>query len=101
MYRALTYDVMKYYLTHVETRKFVMAILHGKQGLLSDKFKYRKRFDYMYLIHTLEKRGLLNVQTVSTLVSLHSPRRLVWVKLFCHSVYFLFDKEPESVFIVI
>ena len=39
MYSALTYDVMKSYLTHdlCETRKFVMAIFHWKQGLLCDK----------------------------------------------------------------
>ena len=24
----------------LETRKFIMAILHGKQGLLCDKFEY-------------------------------------------------------------
>ena len=39
-YSALTYDVMKSYLTLLETRKFVMAILHWKQGLLSDKTKF-------------------------------------------------------------
>ena len=38
MYSPLTYDVMKSYISHVcETRKFVMAILHWKQGLLCDK----------------------------------------------------------------
>ena len=37
MYLAID-DVMKSYLTHTcEIRKFVMAILHGKQGLLCDK----------------------------------------------------------------
>ena len=38
MYSALTYDVMKSYLTRVrDKKKFVMAILHWKQGLLCDK----------------------------------------------------------------
>ena len=37
MYSALTYDVMKFYLTLCKARKFVMAILHWKQGLLCDK----------------------------------------------------------------
>ena len=41
MYSALTYDVTKSYLTRAErkTRKFVMAILHWKQGLLCDKIE--------------------------------------------------------------
>ena len=39
MYSVLTYDVMKF-ISHVcETRKFVMAILHWKQGLLCDNLK--------------------------------------------------------------
>ena len=38
MYSALTYDVMKSYLTRVcDKKKFVMAILDWKQGLLCDK----------------------------------------------------------------
>ena len=37
MYSALTYDVMKSYLTSVREKKFLMAILHRKQGLLCDK----------------------------------------------------------------
>ena len=36
MYSASTYDVMKSYLTE----KFVMSILHWKQGLLCDKTVY-------------------------------------------------------------
>ena len=36
MYSAI-YDFMKSYLHMCETRKFVMAILHRKQGLLCDK----------------------------------------------------------------
>ena len=37
MYSAI-FDVMKNLISHVcKTRKFVMAILHGKQGLLCDK----------------------------------------------------------------
>ena len=37
MYSALTYDVMKIISHVLETRKFVMAILHWKRGLLCDK----------------------------------------------------------------
>ena len=37
MYTALTYDVMKSYFIVHETRKFVITILHWRQGLLCDK----------------------------------------------------------------
>ena len=37
MYSALTYDVMKSYLTRVRDKKIVMAILHWKLGMLCDK----------------------------------------------------------------
>ena len=39
MYSALTYEVMKIYLTRVWDKKLVMAILHWKQALLFDKSK--------------------------------------------------------------
>ena len=38
MLSALTYDIMKSYLTRVRDRKIRMAILHWKQGLLCDKY---------------------------------------------------------------
>ena len=46
MYSALTYDVMTSYLT-----KFVMAIFHGKQGLLCDlkKTRHIKNIQHQYL----------------------------------------------------
>ena len=37
MYSALTHDVMTSYLTRVQDKKFVIAILRWKQGLLCDK----------------------------------------------------------------
>ena len=43
MYSALTCDIMKSYPSHVcETRKFVMTILHWKQGLSCDKKTFYK-----------------------------------------------------------
>ena len=33
------YDLLKPYPTRVETRRFVMAKLHGKQGLSCDKYR--------------------------------------------------------------
>ena len=37
IYNALTYDVMKYYLTRVRQEKFVTAISYWKQGVLYNK----------------------------------------------------------------
>ena len=45
MYSAI-YDVTKSYLTGVKTRKFVMALLHGKQGLLCDKYSILHSYIY-------------------------------------------------------
>ena len=45
MYSALTYDVIKSYLTGFKTRKFIMAVLHWKQWLFVSYRNFSLRSD--------------------------------------------------------